>query len=122
MHDEIRFGIVKNADAESPRITINIGRSFIYWGRINIEDLTGGSHVMAEPTIIANMNRSTIGIMISIFSLIEIIAGPVVGPHTVTILSRIEYRDVNPTLIIDRSVSGRLFCIFIADSIIMSLE
>lgn len=70
----------------------------------------------------AHIDRRTIGMIISVFSLIATIAGPVVGPHTVTILSRIEYKDVNPTLIIDRRVKGKLFCIFIADSIIMSFE
>lgn len=30
MHEEMRLGIVKNADADSPRITIKIGRSFMY--------------------------------------------------------------------------------------------
>jgi len=68
------------------------------------------------------MDKKTIGIIISMSSLIDRKDGPVWGPQIVTNLNRIEYREVNPTLIIDRATRGKLFCILRADSIIMSLE
>ena len=91
-------------------------------GRKNLVELIGGSQVIAAPTTIAHRDKNTMGKIISMSSLIDISAGLAVGPQTVTNLSRIEYNEVNPTLIIDSRVSGRLFCMFIADSIIISFE
>lgn len=114
--------VEKNQDKTRPVIIINSGMSFIDKGIINIDDLTGDIQDIMAPVATAHIDRTIIGIIIFMSSFIDINAGPMFGPHIVTNLNRIEYIDVNPILINDKTTSGVLFCIFIADSIIMSLE
>ena len=122
MEVETEFGIVRQADRTIPEKTIISGTCFRSLGRKKIDLLIGGNQDIIAPMEIAHMDKRTIGTIISLSSLIERKAGPEEGPQTVIRLSRIEYRDVNPTLIRDSMVKGKLFCMFIADSMIMSLE
>jgi hypothetical protein len=122
MHVFVVDEVDNNHDRIRPEDIIINGISFIDSGIINIDDLTGDIHDIIAPVVTAHTDKKIIGEIIFISSFIDINAGPMFGPHIVTNLNRIEYIEVNPILIRDRNTSGVLFCILIADSIIMSFE
>lgn len=74
----------------NPNVTIHKGISFINRGRINIDWLTGGSHIIIPPVEIDREAKSSIGVIIFMCSSVLINDALELDLHIVTNLNRIE--------------------------------
>lgn len=73
-----------------PKPTIHSGDSFINKGRINIDWLTGESHITLPPAQIDRMAKNSIGLIIFLCSTMLISGALDLDLHMVTNLNRIE--------------------------------